>query len=63
MVRLSCLECRQCNRKGKPSVTRLSIYCDKHHVNRVREKVGLFSKLVSFKDRLLKKDLMKKQRV
>jgi len=52
---VSCLVCRQCNRKGKPSVTRLSSYCDKHYINQVRAKLGLFSKLISFKDRLFNK--------
>ena len=55
MSRVACSVCRQCNRKGKPSVTRLSSYCDKHYINQVRAKTSLFSKLVSVKDRLLEK--------
>lgn len=27
-----CIECRQCNRKGKPSVTKYSMFCDTHFI-------------------------------
>jgi len=30
MDRISCRDCGQCNRKGKPSVSRFSKYCDQH---------------------------------
>ena len=29
--RISCQECKQCNLKGKPSVSRYSKYCDVHY--------------------------------
>ena len=55
MSRVPCLVCKQCNRKGKPSVTRLSSYCDKHFVGQIKAKINLFSKLTSIKDRLFEK--------
>ena len=54
MSRIACSECRQCNRKGKPSVMRLSMYCDKHFIGQVKTK-SLFSKIMSIKDRLFNK--------
>jgi len=49
MNRISCAECRQCNRKGKPSVARYSAYCDSHvkkgmQVNRS----GIFQRFKDF---------------
>ena len=46
---IKCCVCRQCNRKGKPSVSRGSAYCDSHiktisQVNRS----GLFSRFKDF---------------
>lgn len=29
----NCISCRQCNRKGKPSVTKYSLYCDRNYTN------------------------------
>ena len=54
MNRISCMDCRQCNRKGKPSVMRGSIYCDKHFVHRVqtKKKTGLFA---GIRDRFMEK--------
>lgn len=48
MGRVSCKDCKQCNRKGRPSVTRLSKYCDNHFVHRVKvekSNVGFFTNL------------------
>jgi len=44
MDRIACVECRKCNIKGKPSVTRLSKYCDEHYTYRVqvKKRFGLF---------------------
>ena len=54
MNRISCVECRQCNRKGKPSVTRYSKYCDNHYIGLVKTK-GKFAFFTRIKDRLFEK--------
>jgi hypothetical protein len=42
-----CLSCKQCNRKGKPSVTKNSMYCDLHYIGIKRNlKSGLFRKIM-----------------
>ena len=51
MTRISCMECRQCNRKGKPSVTRLSKYCDEHYTKQTA-KPSMFGFLTRIKDSL-----------
>jgi len=51
MDRTSCLECGQCNRKGRPSVMRLSKYCDDHHKKQV-VKQSMFSFLTKIRDSL-----------
>ena len=60
MERISCRECRQCNRKGRPSVTRLSKYCDNHYVYRVKTKGGLLKFFTGVKDRIFEKRLDEK---
>jgi len=57
MDRLPCSECKQCNRKGKPSVTRLSKYCDTHYKNRprVKQKKGFFNFFTAAKDKFFDK--------
>ena len=47
MDRLPCNVCKQCNHKGKPSVTRFSKYCDNHYVKRVqtKKKLGFFTEV------------------
>ena len=60
MIEIKCNECRQCNSKGKPSVTRGSAYCDSHikygiQVNRV----GLFQR---FKDYLFERRYDEKEK-
>ena len=55
MERLSCKECKQCNRKGKPSVLRFSKYCDEHHKHRIVAKKGLFGWLTDVKDKFYNK--------
>jgi len=42
---ITCQECRQCNRKGKPSVSRGSKYCDMHIISRrkAEKKFGFFT--------------------
>lgn len=45
--RSSCRECRSCNRKGRPSVTRYSKYCDDHY--RFKQKRSIFSFLFEIK--------------
>jgi len=54
MNRISCIECRQCNHKGKPSVSRLSKYCDTHYKYR-KTKKSLFSGLINIKNKLFEK--------
>ena len=51
--RIKCSTCEQCNRKGKPSVMRGSIYCDVHQkkTHKKSDRKGFFS---SIKDRLFK---------
>lgn len=39
-----CSDCRQCNRKGKPSVTRDSEYCRTHVVGN-KPSVGFFASI------------------
>ena len=51
MNRIPCLECRQCNHKGKPSVTRFSKYCDNHYKFREKPKKSLFGWLTNIKDK------------
>jgi len=41
--RIECYKCRQCNRKGRPSVMRLSKYCDDNYIRRVKTKRSIFS--------------------
>lgn len=59
MNRILCKECRQCNRKGKPSVSRYSKYCNNHHINKIQIKKGnfknLFNYLTKIKDKYLEK--------
>ena len=57
MDRISCNECRQCNRKNRPSVTRLSKHCDTHHINLVKSKGGLFKFFTGMKDKIFEKRL------
>lgn len=66
---LSCHHCKQCNRKGKPSVMRGSAYCDTHRktigqVNRSglfhRFKDFLFDKRAKFDDKGRMKEFKKK---
>ena len=52
-MELNCLECRQCNRKGKPSVLKSSSYCDSHRIrNKISKRIGLFA---TIKERLFNK--------
>ena len=55
MNRLECLECKQCNRKGKPSVTRLSKYCNDHYIRRVKAKKSIFGFLTNIKNKVYDK--------
>ena len=57
MNRISCHECRQCNRSGRPSVTRLSKHCDDHYVNRIKSKGGLLKFFTDVKDKIFEKRL------
>lgn len=43
--RLSCLECKQCNRKGKPSVLRFSKYCDESYTKKLPSKLSFFTNI------------------
>lgn len=46
---IECHDCRQCNRKGRPSVMRNSGYCTSHVREGIRsERSGLFQKLRDF---------------
>ena len=49
MNRISCAECGVCNRKGKPSVSRFSAYCDSH-VKKLKKtnRIGLFNRFRDF---------------
>ena len=55
MSRISCRECGQCNRKGKPSVSRLSKYCDNHYVKPSVTKRNWFGWLTDVKNKLMDK--------
>jgi len=55
MQRISCLECKQCNRKGKPSVSRFSKLCDERYKKPVRVKTGLFDAIIKLKDKIFDK--------
>jgi len=57
MNRLSCIECKQCNRKGKPSVSRYSKYCDTHYIHRVKTKKSIFGFLSNIRDKITDKRL------
>ena len=47
-MNLNCVECRQCNRKGKPSVSKFSSYCDTHRIkNKITKRIGLFQLIKS----------------
>lgn len=39
---IACNDCRQCNRKGRPSVMRGSAYCDSHVIKRIHRRKGIF---------------------
>ena len=54
MDRIVCSECRQCNHKGKPSVLRMSKYCNDHYIGTPVTKDAL-SFLTSLKDRFFNK--------
>lgn len=44
-----CRVCRQCNRKGRPSVMKGSAYCDSHiNIGKKVNRVGLFSRFKDF---------------
>jgi len=53
--RISCLDCGRCNKKGKPSVTRLSKYCDENYVRKLQTKKSLFSFFTGIKDKFFNK--------
>lgn len=55
MNRIACIECKQCNHKGKPSVTRLSTYCDNHYIRRVKTKKSIFGFLTNVKNKFFDK--------
>jgi len=55
MNRISCIECRQCNRSGKPSAMRLSKYCDDHYVGKVKSKGGILKFFTGIKDKIFDK--------
>ena len=44
MKERKCHECKQCNHKGKPSVTKYSLYCDKKFLHDT-ERYSIFDKL------------------
>ncbi|RLF50594.1 MAG: hypothetical protein DRN24_06270 [Thermoplasmata archaeon] len=49
MDRIPCSVCRQCNRKGKPSVSRFSAYCDSHVKEGIRvNRSGMFQRIKDF---------------
>ena len=54
MNRISCRECKQCNRKGKPSVSRFSAYCDSHYIKHQHQPTK-FSIFTSIKNKILEK--------
>ena len=41
-IKISCTECKSCNRKGKPSVMRGSAYCDSHRKKYTYQRKGIF---------------------
>lgn len=55
MNRIACVECRQCNSKGKPSVMRFSKYCDNHYIHRVKVKKSIFGIFTKIKNKMMDK--------
>jgi len=55
MKRITCIECKQCNRKGKPSVTRFSKYCDTHYIHKTKVKKGMFNWFTNLKNKYYEK--------
>ena len=55
---IACSDCQQCNRRGKPSVMRGSMYCDTHKRGRpvTKGQQGFLSRL---KDRFFEKRTVK----
>ncbi len=54
----NCDECRECNRKGRVSVTKYSKYCDDHFKFAERNKNdGMFSFLSNWKDKIFQSRL------
>jgi len=45
MDRIACSQCKQCNRKGKPSVSRYSKYCNTNHINKKIIKQGILTSI------------------
>ena len=66
MDRITCIDCGQCNHKGKPSVMRGSMYCDTHYhqlgkigwLDRIKRFFGFKEQ---FKDKLVDKFYDKKK--
>jgi hypothetical protein len=54
-TRISCSNCKNCNRKGKPSVTRYSKYCNENFKRRIKTKKGFINSLLNIKDKLFEK--------
>jgi hypothetical protein len=56
MELVSCRDCRQCNHKGKPSITRGSKYCDDHRISmRQANKEKKFGLFTNIKNRMFEK--------
>ncbi len=55
MNRITCIECKQCNHKGKPSVSRFSKYCNEHYIRKTQVKKSFFNWLTSLKNSIYDK--------
>ena len=46
--KVKCYECGHCNRKGKPSVTKGSAYCEKNRGIMTPERISVWQKIKAF---------------
>lgn len=55
MTNLDCRKCKKCNCKGKPSVTKGSMYCDKQRKLFKQERESIYARLKRLKKTLFQK--------
>jgi hypothetical protein len=56
-----CIECKQCNRKGKPSVTKHSKYCDSYYKKQSKPTDDKLSFWTRIRDKYFEKRYDEKQ--